>query len=472
MNLPQTLPVNDDHITTLPRATLRSDDGVPDDPEILIIRSHPTPPSIHLPKALKVSWVALHTQNLIDVMAELEFCQDPRAAVLFKMALAGNHHALNEEALKELRREGVGPFKPNIFESPVLAGWNLQPFAFMPDADDIQHILLAEIGAPNVFRFAPTRGSVERDARAAAELLGNIANPRFKDPGAIIHMDSPTFDRLSLGYDRWEHLGFLGQTRYKTTIAPANEVFELVHHDHYLFSTLLVGCKVWLAFPPHPANMDALRQGYEDKWLEASDTAMMNTLPKLQHGIFIVQRPGETLLIPPHWSFMVVSTQTSTCCESWRAMATKYVDRLSSIGAWVLMNRLWPTKNLQQSYLVSYVRELGEHLEHILNGNFKYFNPSKVITKLCNGCFKLDPKDSNKSTLNDMIKTLFVHIEDAKLAQRLEASFKQSWIDYLEVQRKKKARCRLCHLRIEIMPGDGHPRGRLTRHFLDAHWNA
>ncbi|KAH9874955.1 hypothetical protein J1614_004443 [Plenodomus biglobosus] len=470
MTLPQT-PIDEKHVTSLPRVSLRKDGNLLNDRATPVTNPRPLL-STHSPKQHKISWSTLHTQDLIDVMLELEPCKDPRAIILFDMAREGRHHALNEEALKPQRDASNGPFDPNIFESPILAGQNLQPFDMMPTVDEVQRILFAEIGAPNFFRFAPTRGSAERDAFAAAELLRNLGYPWYQEPGAIIHMDSPTFGRLRVQYDRWEHIGFLGQSNYKITVAPANEVFELVHHDYHLFSTLLTGCKVWLAFPPHPQNLHVLRTGYEEKWLESSDTAMMNILPGLRHGIFIIQRPGETLLLPPQWSFIIVSTQTSACCEFWRAMATKYVDRLSELHTRLMLNRLWPTNSLEQSHLISYAVELSAHLEHILNGSFKYFNASKVINRLCREWFKSHPEDSEESNLYDTLKPLFIHIQDGELARHLEATFRQSWIALLERQRKKKSECRLCHVRIEVMPGGGNPSERLAQHFVAAHWNA
>ncbi|KAH7361186.1 hypothetical protein BKA66DRAFT_573534 [Pyrenochaeta sp. MPI-SDFR-AT-0127] len=239
---------------------------------------------------ISTSLLRLHNQDLVDVMFEIEKCENPCAQSIFNLALGGHIHSLDESALKELRKERIGIFKPSEWDSPILAGMEQFPFASVPPVAQIQSIVTYDMEDQNSFRFAPSRGSPEQDTHAAVKLLNNIGNSVYCEPGAIIHMQSPTLDLLRSSSPNWHTDGFLGQSNFQVTIAPANEVFELEYYEHYFLSTLLVGSKVWLAFPPLHGNLTILRQAYEDMQTKDSIQVSLHFLKILQHGIAIIQK--------------------------------------------------------------------------------------------------------------------------------------------------------------------------------------
>lgn len=422
------------------------------------------------------SRLALHNQDLVDVMLELERVKGREADCAFKMAKGGRVHALNELELKKLRNARGGVFNPSEWESPILSGSEELPFISPPTVAQTQRILKEDIGGENFFRFAPSRGSPEMDAQATMKLLDNIGNPTYREPGAVFHMVSPQFDRLRSRSPNWNADGFLGQSNFQMTIAPANEVFELEYYDHHLFSTLLTGSKVWLAFPPLHGNPDILRQVYEDMRFTLPNT--IHVLRQLQHGIAIVQKPGQTLMIPAYWFVMVFCSETSTSCGFFIATALKFMDRVRYLEVWRAVNRLWPDKKQQQAHLVKYASEFASHLTQILKDSCKHFRATPIIAAICREWmrntedFNVPSRDKAvwPKTMKDKLVELCALIEDQAERARIEDTFQKAFIHLLEEKLKKNPECRLCRLHIDRMPGEGNRNQRLAQHFVDEHW--
>lgn len=382
-----------------------------------------------------VSRLALHNQDLVDVMLELERFTDSRAAFAFKMAEKGHVHALDEIELKELRNAHRGIFNPSEWESPILSGFEEGPFISLPTVAQTQHILKTDIGGENFFRFAPSRGSPEKDAHAIMKLLDNVGNPTYREPGSVIQMRSPTFDRLRSASPNWNTDGFLGQSAFQMTITPAKEVFEPEYYEHHFFSTLLTGSKVWLAFPPLHGNSDVLQKAYEDMHVRSSPPKSIHLLRKLQHGIAIIQKPGQTLMIPPFWSVMVFCTETSTSCGFFIATALKFMDRVRNMDIWLAVNRLWDDKEEEQAHLVKYAAEFAGHLSQILKDSFKHFRAGPVIAEICREWMKntedIIAERGAKSVLpyksmKDKMVELCAAIEDQAERARIEDIFQKA----------------------------------------------
>lgn len=415
---------------------------------------------------------SLHIQDLANVMLELEHYHEPRVRMIYDMVRAGQLHPLHEEVLSKLRRspkqaaKSTEVYAASEWDSPVLSGLEELPFDKLPTAGQVQTILRKEVKGNRSFQFGPTRGSPEADAMAAADLLVNIGNARFSQPGSIIHMASPTFDRLHSRMPDWQCDGNLGQSNSQMTVAPANEVFEPEYYEHHLHSTLLTGTKVWLAFPPLDVNLSALRDEYDDMLMNNTTLVSETTLAKLQHGIAIIQQPGQTLMIPPFWPVMMVSTKTSTSCTYFVATALKFPQRLQNVDLFLAITRLWPKKEQEQAQLITYATTLVNHVRRILRNDIPEFKSEPIAIKLCQGMMYT----REQANIRDELAKVCAAIDDKTQARRIEQELRQVWLDFMEEKRKKRLECRLCRMRVNNMAGEGSPSERLAQHFLALHW--
>ncbi|KAF2830013.1 hypothetical protein CC86DRAFT_436047, partial [Ophiobolus disseminans] len=379
--------------------------------------------------------LALHSQDLVDVMLHLEHCNDPRAKHVFNLANRGTLHPLNEQKLKPLRLKKSGVFNEQIFNSPILYPPASLPFDFLPTVAEVQRALKEDISGPNTYRFAPPLGSAEKDAHATIKLLNNIPNPAFSDRGAIIHMTSPTFDRLRTKTMPWAADGILGQSDFQITVAPANEVFDLEYSPYYTFSTLLSGEKIWIAYPPGHGNLDVLQRQYASLAGRTSGAVFMPIVDDLQHGIAIVQTRGQTLMLPPFWSYLVVSTTTSTAATYSLSTALTFPERMQNIRVQVDGARMWPDISTQQSEIIILAESLAQHLERILN------------TAWTGTKFKVDPviKDTcaRWDAVKESVARLCKMIDDGGKRMRVERMWQDAWLVFLKQGSRVKGECRI-----------------------------
>ncbi|RYO54326.1 hypothetical protein AA0116_g9246 [Alternaria tenuissima] len=415
----------------------------------------------------------LHNQDLVDVMAELERYQvDHRAAFAFEMAQRGRVHPLNEDELKHFRKEKDGVFGPSPWDTPNLSTELPFTFSSLPSPASVENAIKNDIGGENHFRFAPSRGSQDDDATAIMHLLDNIQTPTYSDPGAVVHMQSPTFNRAWRWMPGWESEGMLGQSDFLLTVAPAGEVFELEYHDHHFSTTLLTGSKVWLTFPPLQANLDVLRKAYGEMHAANTSRVALDILAEMQHGIFIIQKPGQTLLFPPFWSHMIFNTATSVSCGFFIATAAQYVYRTRNMDLWLSLNLFWDSAEEQQNHLENYAAELATHLSTIMTGNFKRFKVANVQNAICREWVKTaQKKETDFESMQEKIGGLLGLIDDEEEREKIDEMFRVVWIEFVQLKRKKKPECRLCHVRIEHMPAGETPDDRLARHVTDMHCN-
>ncbi|CAG5156588.1 uncharacterized protein ALTATR162_LOCUS4385 [Alternaria atra] len=406
-------------------------------------------------------------------MAELERYQDDhRAAFAFEMARGGRVHPLDENELKHFRKEKDGVFGLFQWDTPTLS--EELPFTFTspPGPAAVEKALKSDIGGENYFRFAPSRGSPDDDAAAITRLLDNIGNARYSEPGAVVHMQSPTFNRARRWIPGWEGDGMLSQSDFQIIIAPAGEVFELEYYDHHFSTTLLTGSKVWLTFPPLQTNLDVLRKAYEGMHSANTSRVSLGILAEMQHGIFVIQKPGQTLLFPPYWSLMTFCTEASTSCGFFLATAAQYMSRIKNMDLWLTVNLFWDTAQLQQSYLVKYATELASHFSIIMGGDLKRFKVGPVQNQICTEWVKIAPKKTAEfENMKEKIGRLLSLIKNNDEREKIDDLFRDAWIEFLQSKRKKRPECRLCHTRIEHMPVGETPDERLARHITDVHCN-
>jgi hypothetical protein len=225
-------------------------------------------------------------------------------------------------------------------------------------------------GGPGPVPLRTSRGTPGDKIVATRNLLANISNPTYNEPGAIRHMRSLTLDQVKAEATGWEALGVLGHSTLEVTVAPAKEVFELECYQNYLSTTLLSGRKVWLVFPPTQENLDRLHQVYKDMY-DSAPLTVPHVLVQMQHGIAIIQNSGQTLLLPPYWAAMAFCTRTSTSCGFFTATATNFMQRVQCMDLRLSITALCETTEQQQAHFVQHATELATHLASILAGTLK-----------------------------------------------------------------------------------------------------
>jgi hypothetical protein len=385
----------------------------------------------------------------------------PRAAHTFNLMQGGHMYPLNEADKRPLQ-EYKAIFGEGIRDTPMLSGHEDLPFEALSTAIQVKKILIEDIGGENNFCFAPSRGLPELDAQATLDLLLNIRNPAYKERGAVIHMISPTLDRLRANTPSWQSEGLLEQASFQITIAPASEVFDLQYYEHYRASTLLMGSRVVIAYPPSRSNLSLLLEQYSKLRGEQTGDIFGTTYSSLQHGFAIVQKRGETLTIPLFWSFVTFYTTTAVAAEYCVATATKYPLRLERTDLYLATTRMWPDTSKQQIELIKYVALLVTHLHLILNNKIPHFNAARVVLQLCK---KWDKYIKGK------VSALCAEIEDQGERGRSRNMFHAAWVPFIDRKRKKRPECRLCHERFEGLRGansDAVDR-RLTEHVVGVH---
>jgi hypothetical protein len=401
----------------------------------------------------------LHSQDLADGIHELDRCKDPRAAYAFDIMQGGRLYPLNNGSLRHLgKRNPI--FGDDAKSFPLLSGREDFPFAAVPTALEIQTTLSQDIGGKNTFRFAPSHSSPNLDAQATMSLLQNIANPTYNKRGAVIHMTSPTLERLRRNTTSWQKDGLPGKAAFQITIAPASEVFDIAYYEYHRVSALFTGSRVLIAYPPSSANLSLLLEQYSDIHDEQTGDIFGTTYASFSHGIAIVQKAGETLTLPPFWSFVTFYTSTSVAAEYCVATATKYVQRLEHTDLYLATTRMWPDTSKQQIELIKYISSLATHLDMILNNKVVRFDTAPIIRKLC---WTWD------SDIKPKIAALIGTIDNDDEQQRLRTMFHAAWIPFIDRKRKKKIECRLCHFRFEGLGRSTEDMRWLELHVVSAH---
>jgi hypothetical protein len=103
----------------------------------------------------------------------------------------------------------------------------------------------------------------------------------------------------------------------------------------------------------------------------------------LKHGIVIIQKPRQVLLLPPFWIYTTFCTETCTAASYVIATALKYADHLSHTDLFLVLTRLWSSKEKEQTELCKHAASLAEHLQQVLNDTFSHSKPAPVIQELC-----------------------------------------------------------------------------------------
>jgi hypothetical protein len=452
--------------------------------------------------------LALHNQDLIDVMALVDDSRNPVAQAIYQVAYAGHIHSLDEKQLEETRKNRSIAF-PKKEESPFLG--NTPLFESLPNVYQIKHALLTDFqiidneafaddemtdiedadvdmadtensnadvqmtdgiygegsfeevadAKESHYYFEPSLGSSKQDARAARELLNNIDNRAYRRPGSILEMYSATLDAIPSNKASFKAEGTLHRTRLEVDVSPADDFSGIIYHEDYYMSTLLTGQKIWIAYPPLFGNRGKVLKNYEEV---VAGNAPLDTFTCLEHGIAIIQQPGQTVAIPPLWMFTQFCTETSTSCtykiETAQQLHKRFRDGNAKL--FVALTKIWPPHEVQQqAELLRYVTNLVDYLDRILTDSMKGFNTTNVIIDICR----------DYTAIFRSFARVLAAVQDKVQVRRIEHEFLQTWVNFLEKKFKKKQECRICHMSAAHLPVDSSATARLKRHFVDVHCN-
>jgi len=399
---------------------------------------------------------ALHTQDLVNVMVELDrWKSEARFAKALKMANRGTLYQLNEEHLEDHRG---GIFGKEIWDSPVLSGKDYLPLNSLPTPAQTQRIMTLEVGGENEYTFAPSHGSSDLDVHATKALLENILNPAYTNRGAIIHAACPTLDHLRKDTSVWQNDGVLGQTDFQVTIAPACEFFDIKVYDNRRFTALLSGTQVIIAYPPSAENSTVLTARYEA--LAGSTSGAIWDAVDLQHGIAIVQKSGETLVLPPFWSCVVFCTETCVSAAYSIATASQYTQRFKYMALSMAQLQMWPDLRIRQIEVIKFASSLAQHLGHSLNSRLPRFDNKAIVTDICKKW---------EGEMKVRFGQLLAMIDDEAECDRICGIVAQAWIQLVHARREKKPICRLCKERLDKVKGLKGPDQHLVDHVVDNH---
>lgn len=398
----------------------------------------------------------LHDQDLVDIMVELDRSNSPRARILHDLADSGHVYSLDEKELGPLRKAGT-VFHRSEWASPILN--DQLPFENLPNTKQIKGVLIKEVTGDAIHCFSPTLGSLEKDARALVGLLTNIGNPHYSKPGSIRGMHSPTIEDLCTHKADWALDGMLGASQVTVAVTPADDVQDMEYFEYYILSTLLTGTKVWFVYPPIQDNLAALQNEHR-AMLTKTELFAMDHAATFQHGIALIQRAGEAVILPPFWTATSISTQASVSSSYRISTAMVFPDRIKHIADFLVNHQLWYVGSDQgQRRLIVFATEFVQHLQMVLADSFPHFSASKVVSEIC--------REYELLCIN--LRRTLDSIEDKAVVRGLENMFRAAWLNFLEQKRKKTSACRLCKLRIENMPMGGAPTDRLRQHFVNSH---
>ena len=408
-------------------------------------------------------YLALHNQELVDVMVETDRCGDHRSArILHDLAEGGHAFPLDEKELGPLRQEGK-VLEHSIWALPVLT--DLMPPEIAPDTNQVKEILLNNLAGANLENFYPPGGSRSENELVLSNLINNIDNPRYRENGAISHLRSPELERIYRYTPDWHQDGILWVSKLYISLDPAGSGDDIKYSDVYMHSTLITGSKIWLVFRPTSNNMAVVQAYYNSILNGRYDYTMGVALDRardFEPGIILIQRAGQTLILPPFWMAITLSTQPTVSAEFGTATATKFAERIKQLRNFRFTNRLHlDDDDGVQETLFIFTDRLIEQLRAILEGNFPECNLNQVIINICRGY----------ETFRADLRRVFEAIEDKTIVQGLEDKWRAAWINFLDMKRKNTHRphCRLCKLPIRDMPAGTSTMDRLRQHFIGFH---
>lgn len=235
---------------------------------------------------------------------------------------------------------------------------------------------------------------------------------------------------------------------------PTGDGYDLMHCEAYALNTLVSGTKVFVIFPPTPSNLDTLREKWE-ALAKVDDFYSTPFWERMEGGIALIQRAGETLIVPPFCPYISCSLETSVSAEYWIVTAKKIHLRMENTRLTLAQNNCEPAA-VRDVKLIQRCDSIQTALHMILDEAVENFDSIRTIIKMC----QIWPQ------VKDEIRAMCEAIEDQKTRVTIIDKFRRMWTQFLEKKKKKSGKCRLCSLPVKSMTMT------LAEHFVTDHWQA
>ncbi|KAL2356356.1 hypothetical protein BJ546DRAFT_600607 [Cryomyces antarcticus] len=98
------------------------------------------------------------------------------------------------------------------------------------------------------------------------------------------------------------------KTLTSANITPRSTLVDLHHDEGYGVETLYGGAKLWVVYPPTEENLSVMASLYGKK------KRFMSNHDRFHGGLFIEQKAGETILLPPYCVHLVFTLESSILC--------------------------------------------------------------------------------------------------------------------------------------------------------------
>jgi hypothetical protein len=277
----------------------------------------------------------------------------------------------------------------------------------------------------------------------------------YNGRSAITAIKSLTIGRFTkYNYDEWKPEGPLDLLDPTVTIAPASARLGFDQSPYYHISTVLVGTRIVVAYPPNEVNVSTLTEQndpFARNWLDT----------RLQHGIAIIQPRGQILTTPPFWVWNAI-TPTVCVTTTWKILtAEKFPQRLQLINSCLDRGKreLWEPK----------LRLLAQLFRRIVNNEIPDFENDRIMANLYRWW------DARYWFPLTMICDA---IPDKAKREYVVKTFNDMFLKYALPKRGKKNTCTLCQFVCsekrgtyarEGVIGEGTMEETLNKHVPDQH---
>lgn len=167
---------------------------------------------------------------------------------------------------------------------------------------------------------------VHNDIRTAVSVIQNLDEKRNPPQAYITNVPVPSLDdEIIVPTEISDSVTIYSRCDLSANATPKGTFVDLHHgmYDVFLFNsspsltrsdasfgvqTLFGGSKLWLMFPPTHDNLLILRKEY------GRSKRFLNCYEKLKGGVFVLQKDGDTLLLPPYILHATVAFEGSFLC--------------------------------------------------------------------------------------------------------------------------------------------------------------
>ncbi|KAF2638180.1 hypothetical protein P280DRAFT_529019 [Massarina eburnea CBS 473.64] len=242
-------------------------------------------------------------------------------------------------------------------------------------------------------------------SQIAAKIMLNVSKPlKASETGqSLWNIRCPSLDTKYVDPKLVsEHLPTercLRETTVTANVMPYGGIADLHHDVGYGLSTLVVGKKLWVWYPPTEENFDALSKIYESRG--GYRERIFDHFRNLSNGVAFIQTQNMTVWVPPFCAHAVFTLQTSILTGREIYAKSKFPQRLASARVHLSWSR---ASSHGQKERKNEVSEVLDHLGQVLQTDDRVLHAETVkawtighgTLKTMNGGLKNSLKDFMK----------------------------------------------------------------------------